>query len=156
VREDLAALPRLLRHWSFFVPALMIIVGAFVSFTFWNFSGGRLAFQLLVLPGSGFGLPQLVAGFFAPRASYLLGLLVSIVQGVVGAAFVVQLAAVQGPPLPSEEIPSLLFQSFVAGPVTGTLFAAAAAWYRRFLQLSGPRRAAAGGRQPSRQQAKRR
>ena len=156
IREDLSMLPKLLRHWSFFVPVAMIIVGAVVAYTFWNFSGGRLAYQILVLPGTGFGLPQLVAGFFAPRASYLLGFLVSIVQGIVGSIFLVQIASVIGPPFPSDELPALLMQSFVYGPLTGTLFAAAAAWYRRFLALSSPRRAAAGGRQPAKNQAKRR
>jgi hypothetical protein len=155
IREDLAALPKLVRHWSFYAPIAMIVAGAFVAFTFWNFSGGQLAWQVLVLPGSGFGLPQLVAGFFAPRASYLLGFLVSVVQGIVGSIFILQLATSLGQPFPSDQIPTLLTQSFLAGPVTGTLFAAAAAWYRRFLAISSPRRAAAG-RQGSRQQAKRR
>ena len=36
--------------------------------------------------------------------------------------------------------PNLLTLSFVTGPISGTLFAAAAAWYRRFLALSSPRR----------------
>ncbi len=145
-REDIAALPKLLRHWSFFVPIAMIVAGAFVAFTFWNFTGGQLAWQILVLPGSGFGLPQLVAGFFAPRASYLLGFLVSLVQGIVGAVFILQLSSSLGTPFPSDQLPSLLTQSFLAGPVSGTLFASAAAWYRRFLALSSPRRAAAGGK----------
>jgi hypothetical protein len=156
VREDLQALPQLLRHWSFFVPIAMIIAGAFVAFAFWNFTGGQLAWQILVFPGSGFGLPQLVAGFFAPRASYMLGFLVSLVQGVVATIFILQLSSRLGQPFPQEQIPGLLTQSFLAGPVSGTLFAAAAAWYRRFLALSGPRRAAAGGRQPARNQGKRR
>ena len=156
VREDFAALPKLVRHWSFFVPILMIVAGAFVAFTFWNFTGGQLAWQVLVFPGSGFGLPQLVAGFFAPRASYMLGFLVSLAQGVVATIFILQLSSRLGTPFPSDQIPGLLTQSFLAGPVSGTLFAAAAAWYRRFLALSGPRRGTSGGRQPARNQAKRR
>ncbi len=156
IREDLGLLPKLLRHWSFLVPIGMIAVGAVVASTFWNFTGGQLAWQILVFPGSGFGLPQLVAGFFAPRASYLLGFLVSLAQGIVATVFVLQLSSRLGTPFPSDQIPGLLTQSFLAGPVSGTLFAAAAAWYRRFLALSSPRRPAGGGKQPSRQQAKRR
>lgn len=155
LREDLGMLPKLLRHWSFLLPVGLIGGGAVVAWMFWNFTGGQLAWQVLVFPGSGFGLPQLVAGFFAPRASYLLGFLVSLVQGLVATVFVLSLASQLGTPFPSDQIPSLLTQSFLAGPVSGTLFAAAAAWYRRFLALSSPRRPA-GGRQPSRQQAKRR
>jgi hypothetical protein len=149
IREDLGMLPKLLRHWAFLAPVAMIVVGAFVAYTFWNFTGGQLAWQVLVFPGSGFGLPQLVAGFFAPRASYLLGFLVSIIQGVVATIFVVSLANSLGTPFPSDQIPGLLTQSFLAGPVSGTLFAAAAAWYRRFLSLSSPRRTAANTRQSS-------
>ena len=156
IREDLSMLPKLLRHWSFYAPIAMIIVGAFVAFTFWNFTGGQLAWQILVFPGSGFGLPQLVAGFFAPRASYMLGFLVSLIQGVVATIFILQLSTRLGQPFPQDQIPGLLTQSFIAGPLSGTLFAAAAAWYRRFLALSSPWRAAAGGRQPARNQAKRR
>ena len=52
------------------------------SRVFPNYTGSRFAWELLVLPGSALA-PQLVAGFFAPRASYLLGLIVGIVQGVV-------------------------------------------------------------------------
>jgi hypothetical protein len=155
LREDLAALPRLVRHWSFFVPVLSILVGAIGAGAFWNFTGGQLAWQVLVFPGSGFGLPQLVAGFFAPRASYMLGFLISLVQGVVATIFIFQLSTRLGQPFPQDQLPGLLVQSFVAGPVSGTLFAAAAAWYRRFLALSGPRRSAAGGRQPNRAQPKR-
>lgn len=154
LREDLAMLPKLLRHWAFFVPIGMIIVGAFIAFTFWNFTGGQLVWQILVYPGSGFGLPQLVAGFFAPRASYLLGFLVSLVQGVAATIFILQLSSRLGTPFPSEQIPGLLTQSFLAGPVSGTLFAAAAAWYRRFLALSSPRRAAAGGKPQQRSSSK--
>jgi hypothetical protein len=156
IREDLRLLPTLLRHWAFLAPVALIVVGAFVAYTFWNFTGGQLAWQVLVFPGSGFGLPQLVAGFFAPRASYLLGFLVSIIQGIAATIFVLSLSTSLGTPFPSDQIPGLLTQSFLAGPVSGTLFAAAAAWYRRFLSISSPRRAAAGGRQPNRQQSRRR
>lgn len=157
IREDLAMLPKLLRHWSFLAPIAMVVGGAIVASTFWNFTGGQLAWQVLVYPGSGFGLPQLVAGFFAPRASYLLGFLVSVVQGIAATIFILQLSTTLGTPFPSEQVPGLLTQSFLAGPVSGTLFAAAAAWYRRFLSLSSPRRPPnpPGGRQ-GRQQAKRR
>ena len=156
LREDLGTLPKLLRHYAFLAPVAMIVVGAFVAYTFWNFTGGQLAWQVLVYPGSGFGLPQLVAGFFAPRASYLLGFLVSIIQGVAATIFIVSLSNSLGTPFPSDQIPGLLTQSFLAGPVSGTLFAAAAAWYRRFLSLSSPRRTAANTRPSSRQASRRR
>lgn len=147
IREDLRALPRLLRHWSFLVPSALIVAGAVIATIWWNYTGGQLIFQLLVFPGSGFGLPQLVAGFFAPRASYLLGFLVSLIQGAVATVFAVNIANSLGTPIPSEQVPGLLTTAFLAGPMSGTLFAAAAAWYRRFLALSSPRRAAAARQQ---------
>lgn len=143
VPEDLRALPRLLRHWSFFVPVGLIAAGAVIATTWWNYTGGQFAWQILLAPGTGFGLPQLIAGFFAPRASYMLGFLVSLVQGAVAVVFVLNLAAQLGTGFTEDQMPALLTQAFLAGPLSGTLFAAAAAWYRRFLALSSPRRAAA-------------
>lgn len=150
VREDLALLPRLLRHWAFLLPAALILVGAVVATIWWNYTGGQLVFQLLVYPGSGFGLPQLLTGFFAPRASYLLGFLISVIQGVAAIVFAFNISARLGTPITGDALPGLLTQAFLAGPLSGTLFAAAAAWYRRFLQLSSPRRAAAARQQQER------
>lgn len=149
-REDFAALPGLLRHYAFFVPVAMIVVGTVVASIFFNYTGGQFAWQILVSPGSGFGLPQLVTGFFAPRASYMLGFIVSVIQGIAATIFLLALSDRLGHPFPSDQIPGLLLQAFVAGPVSGTLFAAAAAWYRRFLALSGPKRTAANTRSQSR------
>ena len=150
VREDLASLPRLLRHWAFLLPVALIVGGAVIASMFWFYTGGQLVFQLLVYPGSGFGVPQLVAGFFAPRASYLLGFLVSLIQGVVAVIFAFNIAGRVGTPIAGDQIGGLLVQAFLAGPLSGSLFAAAAAWYRRFLALSSPRRAAAARQQPAR------
>lgn len=153
VREDLAALPRLLRHWAFLLPVGMIVGGGFIASTYWFFTGGQLAAQLLLFPGSGFGLPQLVAGFFAPRASYLLGFLVSLVQGVAWMIFILRPGSPVGALTP-DVLQSMMVSSFLAGPLSGMLFAAAAAWYRRFLALSSPRRAAAARQQQAREQAR--
>jgi hypothetical protein len=143
VREDLRLLPRLLRHWAFLLPTGLIAVGAVVATIWWNYTGGQLIFQLLVYPGSGFGVPQLITGFFAPRASYLLGFIVSIIQGIAAILFAFNISSRLGTPITNDALPGLLTQAFLAGPLSGMLFAAAAAWYRRFLALSSPRRAAA-------------
>src|SRR6185503_4016149 len=105
--------------------------------------------ELLVLPGQALA-PQLVAGFFAPRASYLLGLVAGLAQGIAFATVYPTVLASMGQPLAADQVSGLLTVSFVTGPVSGMLFAAAAAWYRRFLALSSPKRAQAGrGRQPA-------
>jgi hypothetical protein len=143
VREDIAALPTLVRTRGFLAALALVLVGAAVVLVFPNYTGSRFAWELLVWPGSALA-PQLVAGFFAPRASYLLGLLVGIVQGIVFTIFLTQFTERLGTTLPAEQVGSLLSVSFLTGPISGALFAAAAAWYRRFLALSSPGRGGAG------------
>jgi len=143
VREDLLALPTLLRTRGFLAAVGLVILGAGVVLAFPNYTGSRFAWELLVWPGSALA-PQLVAGFFAPRASYLLGLLVGILQGIVFTIFLTTFADRLGTALPPDQVGSLLSVSFLTGPISGALFAAAAAWYRRFLALSSPARAGAG------------
>jgi hypothetical protein len=143
IREDLGQLPKTLTSRAALASIAMVIGGTAVAWLFWDFSGGRLAWELLVLPGSALA-PQLVAGFFAPRASYLLGLIVGVLQGISATVFLTSLASRVGTPLTSDQVTSLLTQSFLTGPISGALFAAAAAWYRRFLSLSQPARRAQG------------
>ena len=152
IREDLRALPMLLRSRALLAAIALVLAGAVAAFAFPGYTGSAFAWELLVLPGSALA-PQLVAGFFAPRASYLLGLIVGLVQGVVFTTFLTQFAARLGTTLRPEDVSNLLTLSFVTGPISGTLFAAAAAWYRRFLALSSPRRGA-GGRGPAGRPAK--
>ena len=143
VLEDLRALPSLLRTRGFLAAIGLVLLGAAVVLAFPNYTGSRFAWELLVFPGSALA-PQLVAGFFAPRASYLLGLIVGVVQGIVFTIFLTQLGSRLGTSaLPADQMSSLFSVSFISGPVSGALFAAAAAWYRRFLSFSGPRRAPA-------------
>jgi hypothetical protein len=145
IREDLRHLPMLLRSRALMGGIILVLAGASAQLAFPGYTGSAFAWELLVLPGSALG-PQLVAGFFAPRASYLLGFIVGIVQGVVFTVFVTQFASRLGTTMPGDQIGQLLTLSFVTGPISGTLFAAAAAWYRRFLALSSPKRAAAAAR----------
>ena len=142
-REDLRALPSLVTHWSFLAGVGLVLFGAIVAYAVPGYTGSAFAWELLVLPGSALA-PQLVAGFFAKRASYLLGLLIGLFQGIVFTVFLTQFASRLGTELPAGSLGNLLTLSFVTGPVSGALFAAAAAWYRRFLALSSPRRAQQG------------
>lgn len=142
-REDLRALPSLLTHWSFLAGAGLVLFGAIIAYAVPGYTGSAFAWELLVLPGSALA-PQLVAGFFAKRASYMLGFLIGLFQGIVFTVFLTQFASRLGAELPAGSLGNLLTLSFVTGPVSGALFAAAAAWYRRFLALSSPRRAQQG------------
>jgi hypothetical protein len=153
-REDLRALPSLLVHWSFLAAAGLVLVGAAAYLLFPNYTGSAFGFELLVLPGSALA-PQLVAGFFAKRASYILGFIIGLLQGVVFSVLLTQFASRVGGAFPADKIGNLFTMSFVTGPVSGALFSAAAAWYRRFLALSSPRRQMQPGRSGAKQTPKR-
>ena len=158
IREDIPHFAKLLQSRAFLGALALTIAGAIGAFAFWDYSGGRFAYELLLLPGSALA-PQLVAGFFAPRASYFLGLVIGLIQGVLDVIFVAQLSAKLGTPLTSDQSIALLMRSVLTGPFSGMLFASAAAWYRRFLSLSSPKRTATGkgssGRAPAKAPAKR-
>lgn len=143
LREDVRALPRLLRSRAFLAAVLLTLGGGLAWLAAPGLDGSAMAWQLLVYPGQALA-PQLVAGFFAPRASYLLGFLVGLIQGATYLLVSAALAARLGVSLPPIETGTLVFSGFVSPMITGALFAAAAAWYRRFLALSSPRRASAG------------
>ena len=156
--EDLRALPKLLTSRALLAGLGLVLIGAVAALAFPRYTGSAFAWELLVLPGSALG-PQLLAGFFAPRASYLLGFIVGLFQGLVFTIFLTQFSTQLGAQaLPPDKVGNLLTLSFVTGPVSGTLFAAAAAWYRRFLSLSSPKRAAAGkpGARPTKPAASKR
>jgi hypothetical protein len=152
-REDLTFLPKLLTSRGLLAGIGLVLVGAVAVYAFPNYTGSAFAWELLVLPGSALA-PQLLAGFFAPRASYILGFIVGLVQGIVFTLFLTQFADRLGTPLAPDRVGSVLTLSFVTGPVSGMLFAAAAAWYRRFLALSSPRRVQPGSRPGGRAPAK--
>ena len=151
VREDLAALPSLVRHRAFWLPALVTVAAAIAS----SVTAGAdavtpfLFAYFVVTPALG---GVFLAGFLAPRASWLLGILVSVVAAVcyivmgIGGRLPEPYAA-QFATVPRDAILSTILLS----PVLGALFAAVAAWYRRFLALTNPNR----GRRPQSQPVKR-
>jgi hypothetical protein len=124
-RADLRALPRLLRTRAFLAPTvasglafiLVVLVPSSFTVAFYQY----FSYQLPI--GAVF-----IAGFFAPRASYLLGGLVAV------ASVLFQL------PLFTGSSADLILGAMVSGAVYGGLFAAAAAWYRRFLSRANPNR----------------
>lgn len=147
LREDLQALPTLLRSRALLLALGSLVAGVAIAWYFRNYTGGLFALQLVVAPGSAL-LPQLIAGFFAPRASYLLGLIVGLAQGILFMLLINLSLSGNGPLILGDAFTQASYDralqtSFLEGPVTSMLFAAAAAWYRRFLALSSPRRPAA-------------
>jgi hypothetical protein len=150
-REDLRALPGLLTlgrpakipltqtvigvPW-FLVSALLVIVG-FAAFALDPTSGGLL-FQLLALPPGGPTLPVLLVGFMATRASYMQGFLIGLLDLVLIGVYVTVLPSAV--PQTGAGAGDVLVTAAITGLPTSILFAGAAAWYRRFLTLSSPRR----------------
>lgn len=148
IREDFRRLPTTLRSRAFLAGIFLVIAGGVLWYAYPYYSGSLQAWDLLVQPGSALA-PQLVAGFFAPRASYLLGFVVGLVQPIVfllvsfsprvQEAFLARGGSITEAPAPADQVALLFFNSILYG----TLFAAMAAWYRRFLALSSQRSSAA-------------
>jgi phosphate/sulfate permease len=82
-----------------------------------------------------------IAGFLAPRASWLLGIVVGLVAATCFSIVILGFPLQIYPTAPTtDEATAAVGGAFVLSPVMGALFASAAAWYRRFLALSSPNR----------------
>jgi hypothetical protein len=141
VREDVALLPRTLRHWSFLGGVAAIVIATAALLAFPGYSGSMFAWQTLVWPGSAVVTPMLV-GFFAPRSSYILGFLIGLLQAVAYAISLPVLIALGGSTVDAGLVNQAIGLSFFSGSMAGLAFASAAAWYRRFLAMSSPKRPA--------------
>jgi hypothetical protein len=151
VREDIAALPSLAMHRALWLPVLVTIASTVAVVV----TGGKDAitpflFAYFVQTPALGGV--FLAGFLAPRASWLLGAIVGLVAA---GGYVAILSIVPGAISPTApggaKLEEIAFSAFLLSPIMGGLFAAIAAWYRRFLTLTNPNR----GRRPQNQPAKR-
>ena len=139
IREDVAALPGLLRTRSFLGAVALIAVGtAGVALAPQN-PISQLLYQSLLYPPA--MAPIFIVGFFAPRASYLLGLIVSLIDVALFAVvvYVVLPATATTTPVDPAAQAQAVYSAISVGPLSGIFFAAAAAWYRRFLNLTNAR-----------------
>jgi len=148
LRGDLQALPRLIRHWSFIVPALLSgLAVALIPLVGLNAltSAFFQYFSFTAPLGTSF-----LAGFFAPRASYLVGILAALASvgfqviaytaGPFGGLFE-NFKDANGTVLGEAAAKELVVgQALTVGVPSAALFAAAAAWYRRFLNRANPAR----------------
>ena len=137
LREDLRALPWLAIHTkALWLPCLITIISA-IAFTFTAGSDfiTRFGFAYFVqTPAIG---SVFLAGFLAPRASWLIGAIVGVVAAIAYSAVIAVVALGTAEEAVARDA---MVSSIFLSPVMGALFAAAAAWYRRFLQLSNPNR----------------
>lgn len=139
-REDLAALPSLVTHKALWLPVLITIASTVAVVA----TGGQdtvtaLLFAYFVQTPALGGV--FLAGFLAPRASWLLGAIVGVIAAVGYVAVLTMVPSALAPAAPdSAVIGSVAISAFFLSPVMGALFASGAAWYRRFLSLTNPNR----------------
>jgi hypothetical protein len=141
VRSDLAALPWIAVHSpALWVPVLITVLSTIVTAATGatDMVTGLLFTYFVVFPAIG---GVFIAGFLAPRASWLIGMIV----GLVSAICYVALGLSGRLPTPFADqfnvnTAGAAVSAFIYSPIMGGFFAAAAAWYRRFLALSSPSR----------------
>jgi hypothetical protein len=157
VRGDLAALPSLVRNRAFFIPLALIAAVALVVVL----TGGKepisntFSVYFLAPPPVA---PVFLAGFLAPRASWLIGALLGAFAAIV-IVIILSLPSMQSLTTTTTGAtaldPGVIGYSFFLSTVGGALFASVAAWYKRFLFLANPARAQRAANRPGNQQRKR-
>ena len=151
VRKDVAAVPWIATHTHALWIPVAITIGAtvFTAITGATDTIAALLFTYFVMfPAIG---SMFIVGFLAPRAAWLLGVIV----GLISAVCYIVLGS-QGK-LPTEiqvqwnlSPRDAFVTSLIYSALFGAFFAAGAAWYRRFLALSSPNRATSASRRPPR------
>jgi hypothetical protein len=145
LRGDLRTFPTTARNKALWIPILLILISTALFIarpptSTSDFAGLITSFlfqYFIVTPGIG---AAFIAGFLAPRASWLLGAIVGAVSAAsysfLGLGGYIPVAADAPKPVAQD----LVLAAFTIGPILGAFFASAAAWYRRFLLLNNPNR----------------
>jgi hypothetical protein len=141
LRGDLAALPQIaVTTKALWVP-LLLTIGSTIAFAI---TAGQdvvtrfLYAYFIQTPAIG---GVFIAGFLAPRASWLLGLIVGLVSAICYAVLLMTVLAPEVAATPGGgTMEQIILTALVLSPGMGIVFASAAAWYRRFLTLSSPNR----------------
>ncbi|CAN5771849.1 hypothetical protein BH24CHL5_BH24CHL5_12830 [soil metagenome] len=139
-RADLAAVPAIMRSRRLMiVPPLLLLIGFVLMLTAAALPAGivgivDLYVQFFFVPPALFTF--FIAGFVAPRASYLFGLIYGLAAGVMWSILIVNSIGLTGGTTPTSDMdPVTVFgQMLIIGALYGTLAAAFAAWYRDFLR----------------------
>ncbi|MBA2701528.1 MAG: hypothetical protein H0U58_07495 [Chloroflexi bacterium] len=140
VRADLAALPAIALHSKALWLPLLLTIGTAVAVGITRGTDVITTFlytYFVQTPAIG---GVFIAGFLAPRASWLLGLIVGLVSAICYVVLGLSVAASLPGGAATPGIGDTIVAALLLSPVMGLFFASAAAWYRRFLQLSSPNR----------------
>jgi hypothetical protein len=143
VRADARALPGIFRSRRLlWLPLLLLLVG--FALTLWLEtlppeigSLATLYVQFFFIPPALFTF--FIAGFVAPRASYLVGLIYGAIAGALWSAIILYSTSSLAPdgaatPAGNNDPAFVVGNLLLLGVVYGTLAAAFAAWYRDFLR----------------------
>ena len=148
-REDLRALPGVFRTTKLvWVPFLLVLIGFVLALTIYGIPEQfqpwiALYLQFFFVPQGLFA--YFIAGFVAPRASYLVGGLLGLMSG---ALYGIALVATMPPgtdPVGRAQVESVALSSPFTGALLGAFAGGFASWYRGFLrgmQASGAQRRA--------------
>jgi hypothetical protein len=141
LRGDLRALPDIAIHSKALWLPLLLTIGTTVAFYFTQGTDVITKFlfaYFIQTPAIG---GVFIAGFLAPRAAWLLGVIVGLVSALCYSFLLFSLfSATLSAGGTGTSAMDIATASLVLSPTIGALFAAAAAWYRRFLALSNPNR----------------
>ena len=142
VRQDVAALPWIATHThALWIPVAITLASTLVIIgTNGQGTIGQFMFAYFIQTPAIGGV--FIAGFLAPRASWLLGALVGFIAAICYSILVLVYPTSIYPAAPptADQARDVAISALVLSPVIGSFFAAGAAWYRRFLALSSPNR----------------
>ncbi len=142
VRDDVASVPWLALHTkALWVPLLITIAATvYVIVTKGQDVIAQFGFVYFIQTPAIGGV--FIAGFLAPRAAWLMGAIVGFVSAACYSLLVIGFASTLAPAdqPTSAQAQNVALSAFLLSPILGAFFAAAAAWYRRFLAYSSPNR----------------
>jgi hypothetical protein len=143
LRSDIGWLPSLVRSKALWIP-LALTAAATLAYAVAPTAITYLLVQYMIwAPPIG---TLLIAGFLAPRASWLFGLVLGLVTSVEFAGLLYSglwnssATAIGAPTVAPDLYGSAVVQWIVLSLIAAPFFASAMAWYRRFLRFSNPNR----------------
>ena len=141
VRADFASLPWIAVHTkALWIPVLITVASTIAVIGTQGGTISQFMFAYFIQTPAIGGV--FIAGFLAPRASWLLGVIVGLVSALCYSILVLGFPSTIYPAAPpsADTARDVAVSAFVLSPVIGAFFAAGAAWYRRFLAYSSPNR----------------
>ncbi len=139
LREDLAALPQIIRNRAVWIPVLATTAAGVLLVAFGSTN------QLVNLVAQVFVVPppmaaSFLAGLLAPRASYLAGGIAGLWSAIVFTGVVFAIPGDAALQVSTTDRLGIALYAFVVAPLFGLFVGGFAGFYRRFLALSSPAR----------------